>query len=800
MLSRRPLVVAACMVAVGFHLSESLASHVETWVAALGLTLMMPLSVMRGWCGRKQAIFYVLLLGISVLHYQWTVLDKSSVWSVSFANPEAEMNGEWEGVILSPLELDGDRMQFQLASTGWRTSHGQSMVSIRETLLVQVKLKDKQELELAKTWKRGQLIHINGQLQSPSDAGNFGGFSYKDYLHTLRIEWLLKVSSIKHIQLHESVATLSSYEPIVLWSRMLAVVDGCREWLIGVLNRLYVQPHSGYIQGLVLGARETMDPDTYQQFSQLGLTHVLAISGLHVGVVIGALISLFRLLRVTKEASIGMTMGFIPLYILLTGASSSVIRAGVMAFLALYGAKRGLLKDGLHLLAAAFILMVIWEPRYVLQTGFQLSFIVTASLILFVPQVGKLFIFLPRALSGTLSVTLVAQVVSFPLTVYYFNQFSLLSFVANFIVVPCVSIGVLPIASISLIVGAAYEPAAHPIAWLVERMNDVTFQLVYGLSQMEGAVMIWPTPPVWWIMLYYATFAVALAAVGRWSDAKHIVQRRKGYMDADLTQPLDFIQLPKRSFRYRGSVALVAAFTFGLVVVQGYYFGYSNDAVVSFIDVGQGDSILITTSSGKHMLIDGGGTVNFHKPADHWRERAVPFEIGEKVVVPLLKKRGVRELDTVLLTHADQDHVGGLHAVLKHIPVKQLIMNGTWKSSDSLSKLYRTAINKGIPIRKWQAGQQWVLDRWSILQVMFPYSSSGASAISMEDKQNEASLVVELTLTHPKSGERAIFMLTGDLEAGGERQMLRHSVRNQSRPIDVLKVAHHGSKTSTTSE
>ncbi|EJW17304.1 ComEC/Rec2 family competence protein [Paenibacillus alvei] len=806
MLARRPLVAAACIIAAGFHLSAVL-SNGEAWVAAFGLTLLLPICVIGSKCSRMQAIVYALLLMFAVLYYQWIVKAGDSVWSewesLSLVDQEQELNGEWEGIIFSHPEIDGDRMQFQLAATGWRTPEESRMDRVREMLLVQVKLLSKQELKLVNDWKRGQLVRIQGKLDVPGDAGNFGGFSYRDYLRTLHIHSILKVSGLQHMQLHVSLGTISIYEPIVLWNRMLAYVDQGRERLANILQHIYVQPHSGYMQGLVLGTREDMDPDIYQQFSQLGLTHVLAISGLHVGVLIGALLSLLRLLRITKETSISITMGFIPIYVLMTGASASVIRAGMMALLALYGAKRGWLKDGLHLLAAAFLLMALWDPRYVLQVGFQLSFVVTAGLIVFVPQVMNMLGSLPRTISSAISVTLVAQSVSLPLTVYYFNQFSLLSFLANFVIVPCISLIVLPLGSISLLIGSVYEPLAKPIAWLVEHLNEFTFRLVHWLAQIEGATIIWPTPPLWWIVLYYVIFAIALESVRRWSATRQIYKRGKNAAvhHGDETQPLDFIELPIRGGRYQGIRAFGAVFIFGFVVVQGYTWSRPDDATVSFIDVGQGDSVLISTATGKHMLIDGGGTVNFRKPNDHWRERRVPFEVGEKVVVPLLKQRGIRELDVVLLTHADQDHAGGLQAVLKHIPVKQFIMNGTWKSSVFMNNLYGTAIDKGIPIRKWEAGQRWKLDQWSTLEVLYPYPSSNSdSSLQLENNQNEASLVVQVTLTHPTSGEHAVFMLTGDLEADGERQMLQYVAERSPRVIDVLKVAHHGSKTSTTPE
>lgn len=807
MLTQRPIVVAACCLLAGFHFSAALDPK-SAWLAAIGLALVLPWCTINGGCSRKQALLYALLLLSSVLYYQLRASHDNRALSEWFGNDEdinQQVKGQWEGIIITPPVRDGDRLQFQLAATGWHNTNKQSMEPFRATVLVHVKLSNMQELKVVHTWKRGARVLIQGQLTRPSDTGNFGGFSYRDYLHTLRIYWLLKVSNITDVHFKQKLSTGSDNEWLTQWNQLLSYLDGIRDRSARVLLQLYNAPHGGYILGLVLGIDEVMDPDTYQQFSQLGLTHLLAISGLHVGVLIAALFACFRMLRLTKEVSISITLAFIPLYVLWTGASASVIRASLMAALALYGAKRGWLKDGLHLLAAVFMIMVLWEPKYVLQAGFQLSFAVTAGLILFVPQAMQMLSFLPRSWASMLSVTFIAQAVSLPLTVYYFNQFSLLSLAANFVLVPLVSLGVLPLSSISLLVGAIYVPAAQPFALLVTWLNDVTFHIVGWLARIEGVTILWPTPPLWWIAVYYAALTLFITVLRRWLELKRISQPGRRILNSEHTQPLEYVPLSMETPRFRGWAVLAAAVLFGGVLCHGYQFGRSIDPMISFIDVGQGDSILITTSTGKHMLIDGGGTINFHRPKDRWRERKVPFEIGEKVVVPLLKQRGVHQLDAVLLTHADQDHAGGLQAVLKHIPVKQFIMNGTWKAGASMNALYQIAIEKEVPIRKWAAGQRWELDEWSSLHVLFPYDSptlnAEDSALRLQHNQNQSSLVIELTFTHPISKERAVFMLTGDLEADGEQLMLQQheqSARQSSYAIDVLKIAHHGSKTSTT--
>lgn len=800
MLSQRPIVVIAGCILVTFHLCALLPSISSAWYATFGLVLIIPWCMMQGWCNPKQAILYIATLFIALAYYQIRVNQDYSVWEqrIDGVNIEQKLRGAWEGVISTPPERDGDRVQFQFIVTGWKKDDMQQWNKVCETLFVKIKLQQQREWKWIEQWKRGQMICIQGQLSLPDEASNFDSFSYRNYLQMLGIQRLLQVMGAEKLTLVNHLHTVSNWNRHVIWNKALSYVDEMRNRFTDKLQHLYKQPHSGYVQSLLLGVRNQLDPMTWQHFSQLGLTHVLAISGLHVGVFVSALCAIFRCLRITKETSVTIIMSLLPLYMLLTGAAPSVMRAGLMAVLALYGMKRGWLKDSLHLLAAVFILFVLWEPRYMVQVSFQLSFVVTVGLIYFVPKAMKLLYFLPQSLSAVIAVTVVAQAVSFPMTVYYFNQFSCLSLIANISIVPLISLCILPLSNISLLVGMLSESIARPLVIVVEQLNQFSFWLVRCLTNIEGGTLIWSTPSIWWMVVYYIILCLLFIIAERWLVTWRIKQRQHTQPGGDHTQPLDFIPLVLPQFRYSGTALLLTASLFVMVICGGYYGGYTAEATVSFIDVGQGDCTLITTATGRHMLIDGGGTINVHRATEQWRKRKTPFEIGEKVVVPLLKRRGIRELDMIVLTHADQDHAGGLAAVIKHIPVKQFVINGTWKATASIRTLFQTIIDKNIPIRKWEAGQFWELDPWSFIHVLYPLPSGKPTLVQRLDKQNKASLVVQLLLTNPNSKQPFSFLLTGDVEADGEKHILHQISHQVIRSSDVLKIAHHGSKTSTT--
>jgi competence protein ComEC len=236
----------------------------------------------------------------------------------------------------------------------------------------------------------------------------------------------------------------------------------------------------------------------------------------------------------------------------------------------------------------------------------------------------------------------------------------------------------------------------------------------------------------------------------------------------------------------------------GLVLLLWY--GYRPDrwitqGSVHVLDVGQGDAILVRTPTGKHILIDGGGTLTFRKPGEEWKERRDPYEIGRKLLVPLLKKRGVQQLDYVLLTHDDADHYGGLQAMAEQIPIERFLFNGEVKANDEVFKLFRTLLERRVPMLPALAGMQLDVDDRTRLDILYPRPETHEQLMFI-NKQNNDSVVSLLTM------EGVRFLLTGDMEGLSEQSILLQGAAGVTRTeleagIDVLKVAHHGSKTST---
>jgi competence protein ComEC len=785
---RRPLAAfAACWITGGA--SAATFTREGVLLAGLALTAALAAIALARGIGPRTAAACVLAYAFAAGHRAW--IDARNVTELADLAAMAEA-GEPPAAVEAVLtietvpRIDGDRVMFRARLEEAAYGGGEPRKLRNERVQVRVRLGREAELETAAKWRRGDRAALSGVLERPNEAVNFGGFDYRAYLYRHRIHWLLEAESAE------------SFKPLGRGGGAAMALqrgmDRLRGALAGRMAELFPEDQSGYMNGLVLGERDGLDPELYDEFAELGLTHILAISGLHVGVFLLGVGSLLRLFRLPRETTLELTAAAVPFYVLLTGASPSVVRAGLMAMIGLVAARMNRLKDGVNLLAAAALAMLAYDPYYLSDIAFQLSFAVTAGLIALVPPVRRALPLLKRgrALADLLVVTAVAQAVSFPLTIFYFNRFHLLSLPANAVLVPFISFVVMPFGTAALLVSFVWPDAGRLLARVTEAANDATFTLVEKLAARLELATIWPTPPLWWILAWYG----ALLLVARLLPDRS-AEDGDGAPEEE-TRPLaGWPDLPdhrpstgRTPTRARLILPLAAALLLAYAWAPDRF---DRTATVAFLDVGQGDAALIRTPSGRHILVDGGGTLRFEKPGDEWRRRLDPFDVGEDVVVPLLMKRGVRKLDLVVATHLDADHIGGLAAVLDKIPAKALLWNGTLNGKEDGEALLRLADERGVRLIAARAGlEPFRPDDATELAVLWPAADSATSdgRLPALKDQNGRSVVLNLTVGGYD------FLFTGDIGFPEERAILDR-LPDEPAAVDVMKIAHHGSRHST---
>ncbi|WP_158302077.1 DNA internalization-related competence protein ComEC/Rec2 [Paenibacillus mesophilus] len=785
----RPLTWLAIVWVAGTAIGGRLPPGMLPWklaVLAAALAFMAMLLALPG----RRIIGCLLLLVAAAAYYQG--YDAKNVSTIP---PQAlEREALLSGTIASRVEVDGDKVSFALKARMTAIDGAEPAIT-SDTVQVTIRLLKQEEQQRAAGWGRGDAIALSGTLKQPEPPRNFGGFDYCLYLYRKHIHRLLSVKGLDSVRavkpepvdatamgaapaaetkMDEVDAGLKENKPTAppIATRILRWNDDLRYALGGVFDRLFAdnETDSGYLKSLVIGLTDDMDPELYQQFSQLGLTHILAISGLHVAVFVAGCLWLLRMFGLTREKMLIVTMALVPFYIAVSGGSPSAVRAGIMAMIGLYMARRRLWKDALNMIGLAAVVMLLWEPYYLYDVSFQLSFLVTFGLIVGVPRFSPLLPVRSPSVNSLLSVTIVAQLISFPITVYYFNGISLLSALANLLLVPFISFVVLPLGTIALIVGLASSYVAAPVGWIVSNINTATFWLIDFAATHDPLRLVWPKPSLLWVAAYYVLLWAVYAGALRWKEG--------------------------------GRPAAACAAVSLLILFLWYGYDpqrFDRDGTIQFIDVGQGDAILVRTPQGRHMLIDGGGTVTFRKPGEEWKERKDPYEVGRKLLVPLLKQRGVHHIDWLVVSHQDQDHMGGLQAVVEQIPVRNVLMNGTWKGNEASRELFETAMNKGASIVTAPEGGRLPIDRFTELTAL---SVGGKQPFRVAEEQNGESLVLLMRMR----GTR--FLFTGDMRAEDEHNVLAYLNREGQAgagdkavpPIDVLKIAHHGSKTSTTNE
>ncbi len=650
--------------------------------------------------------------------------------------PDASVTVNLKGRIITRPVRDGDKVRFTLRTTELWLSK-QKIETKGDRIALTIQLTEEKEIELLTNIKQGVLIQAPVTMTRPSGARNPGAFDYAQYLSTKRIYWVGKTDGIENV-LYKKPSLLNYH----YFSGQF------REYLYERIQLIFPDQIEELMSGLLIGIDDDINIDLEKDFALLGIIHIMAISGMNVALIIGGMYWVLMKIGLTRERAIIITALFIPLYVVLTGAAPPVMRAGIMALIALIAMYKHKRFDRINVLFFAGFFMLIFEPLLLFQVSFQLSFVVTLGLLLWVPRLTLTMNWLkPDWLRSLLVITFVAQIVSFPMMIYYFNQFSLLSWLANLLIVPIFSVIIIPLGYLALVIGLLHPALAALLSVIITVISQWIEIGAGKIATLSSLHQIWATPSWIWIICYTVICVIVLELSIRIETSRRV------------------------------KIFLFVSYVF-IVFVAYHPFQLERNLRITFLDVGQGDSIFIELPSGHTMLIDAGGTPIFQR--DKWKETRDPYEVGKDVVLPFLMHRGIRDIDTVILSHGDYDHVGGLYAVMEKIKIKRILGSPISEENATEQKLSLTVQNLAIPYTVPYPGMTEQIDKDVRLTFIHPDINSY--------KENNQSIVFLLDY------KDKTFLFTGDIEEEIEYKLLRSF---QLSDIDVLKVAHHGSKTST---
>lgn len=585
-------------------------------------------------------------------------------------------------------------------------------------------------------YEYGDVLKIKGKLEKPIGQKNFGEFDYELYLAREKIFTYLNIWQEKDIQ------KIGENDSNFLVSFSLSARDKIKE----ITKQTLPPPYNYLLVGMLLGEKSFIPSHLKEIFAEAGIMHILAVSGLHVGIIAMALLALLSMLKLPKKFKLFILILILITYASITGFRPSVLRATIM-FILLIGGKlinrsRNL---NISLFFAAFLILLL-NPLILYDAGFLLSFIVTFFIINLSPILQGLLSKIVVWIKNPLAVSTAAWVGIFPLSAYFFSKVSIISIISNIFIIPLTGIAVI-LGFITFFIGLMSISLAGLFANLNYLVLNLITLIAKSFSSLPFAFIYVAQPSVTVIILYYLTVFFIIEIFYKKTLSPKIKKK---------------------------AILIVLSVTLLIIIVQVFY--PADNLKVNFINVGEGDCILIEAPNKINILIDGGGTPQSD------------FDVGNKIVIPYLRRKGINEIDLLILTHPHLDHLEGLLPILKEFKVDMVLDSGLLCDSSEYKEFISLILEKGISYHKAKAGDNFIFSNNLEIFLLNPLYDSD---FYEESDFNNASIVVKLFY------KNANFLFTGDIEEAAEKKLLVWQNILQS---DILKVAHHGSSTSTNLE
>lgn len=577
----------------------------------------------------------------------------------------------------------------------------------------------------------GDRLYFTALIYPLEEPRNPHEFDYKGYLASNNIYLQAGVESI------DSIRTTNH---LLSWNSI-------RREVLSAIDLNFSQETAALAKALLIGYKNELNREMKTAFSRAGLSHIMAVSGLHVGFILAPfwiVIPLFWTFRHGKKIGLFILVVILFFYAGLTGFSASVTRASLTGGLLMYGRLFHKVRNSINLTAVAALIILLVNPSDLFSIGFQLSFGAVCIILLVAPVITRIlpdwirFRWYGRPVMVVI-ISLIVQVGLFPLLGYYFGEFSIAGPLANAFVVPFLGF-IVPLALSLLPVALGWPAIAHTL-------NTPVDYFLYGLHHFVMTVAGWEWS---WIPVHIESVLLFLT----WAAVIFFIAT---------------LRIPELRWK------LLSVLLFLLCINQGQKLSSEfQPAHLQFtvFDVGQGDATLLSTPDGRHYLIDTGV----------WQPG---YNSARYIIIPYLRAEGITRLEGVFLSHPHADHIGGITELLNTIPIDTIYNSGSFYESELFYHYQAVAGQKNVPVIPLKGGQSLALDAVTRLFVYGP----GEHALSSSGVNNR-SLVLELVYGSTE------FLFTGDAQKAQEQRLLENYPWLVK--TDVLKVAHHGSRTSST--
>lgn len=548
--------------------------------------------------------------------------------------------------------------------------------------------------------KIGSIIKVEGKLDYPKKNTNFNLFNYKNYLLSEKIYFVLTANKITYIKDTDNIFFKA------------------KNLLINYINNFKTKD---YLYTFILGNTSLLEQDTKESFQNNGISHLFAVSGMHITLISSLLMYLLKKITKNHDISYIITIFILLFYTFITNFSSSILRAFLLFLLIYINKKFKFNLKNIEIIMLILLILLMYNPFYIYSIGFKFTFIISIILILFSKKINNF----KNYFSKLLMTSLISFFISLPIVINNFFEINLISPLLNLIFVPFISIIIFPFSLISLI----FPFLDNTFYIIVKFMENIS---IYINNTLSINIIIGKMNLIM-IVIYYLLTLICL---------NKVLVKKYIYVLPIIT----------------------------LILIYSNINYFNKNLIVTMLDVSQGDSLMLAFPNNEgNILIDTGGIVNFTK---------TNYEISTSTIIPYLKSIGIKKINYLVLTHGDFDHMGEAINFVNNFKVDKVILNcGSY--NDLEKDLIKVLDKKKI-------------EYYSCIKELNIDNNKLYFLNTKEyDNENDNSNVIYTELYGYK------FMFMGDAGVGKEKDILnKYNLSN----IDVLKVGHHGSKTSSSKE
>lgn len=635
--TRLPLVWFSLSFLAGIVFASILSFHVFVWITLIvaSILLIVLLRVLTPRFPSLPSLFspftFVILLAffLGAARYQISV-PRFNAFHIAFYN-DREYDLLITGTVIEPPDYRDNYTNLRLQVSNVDTGDG----DLPASGLLLVRVSNNQ------IFHYGDILRVRGKLKTPPENEDF---SYRDYL------------AAQHIHSYMTSAEVTKL-PGRGGNLISTALYEFKEKALNNIYRLFPDPESSLMAGILLGVDTGLTQDLQQAFKNTGTAHIIAISGFNISIIAGLFVTFFSRFMGPRRGALLAVIGIV-FYTILVGGDAAVVRAAIMGSLALFAKQVGRRQAALNTLLAVALLMCLWNPLYIWDVGFQLSFFATLGLILYADPFSQfanriIVRYFPASaaekfaelFSEFVLLTLAAQVTTIPIMAYHFQRISLVSFLANPFILPAQP-AVMILGGLAVLLSLVWFPLGQIAAWSTWPFVVYTIRLVELFDRVPHGTIFLGELSIWFVLLFYAVlFAVTFGwgQLGAWFQ----------------TVNRDRIRIPI-------GTALVVLLLALLLVWRAAAAVPDNLLHVAFLDVGSADAVLIQTPTGKHILINGGPSVT-----------TLSDELGRRL--PTFN----RKLDWLIIAGTQEDDVAALPRVIERYPPDAVLWSGNTQASFS---------------------------------------------------------------------------------------------------------------------